>query len=268
MSDGIVVVIENKLFTVNHPRQLTDTYLAVEDKYRRAKIREYVYLTLDGRKPTEYTNSSPSIGRRWLRVSWCKDVLPLLSKFKNQVVEGETLKLIKLLSWMNELDQKIQKEDATNLQDVLISAVCDCLSEELKRLGEGKTGAWIIEKRTIHHTSFPARKLKVDLLPNFTITISGVNNGNMFFEKIVMPFGVHVDQVYNMIDISARDIYHILPNTKHYLNSSRRMTVYEGEEKARHRQTFEFISRNSHALRVILLYSKYVWTAEKEIYEE
>jgi hypothetical protein len=53
-SDNIFVVIENKLFSSNHPSQLEEYYELVEKNYKRAKIREYVYLTLYGIDPIQY----------------------------------------------------------------------------------------------------------------------------------------------------------------------------------------------------------------------
>jgi hypothetical protein len=41
-------VVENKLFGTNSTGQLRDQLLGVEEKYSRARIREYVYLTLVG----------------------------------------------------------------------------------------------------------------------------------------------------------------------------------------------------------------------------
>ncbi len=59
--DGLVLVVENKLFGSNSSGQLRDQVLGVEEKYSRATIREYVYLTLFYERPSSKLNDGVKV---------------------------------------------------------------------------------------------------------------------------------------------------------------------------------------------------------------
>lgn len=64
--DGLIVVIENKLFTCNRPGQLIEYHQAVESKFGRVPTREFVYLTLRGDEPVSYDEQEKMAHRPWL----------------------------------------------------------------------------------------------------------------------------------------------------------------------------------------------------------
>jgi hypothetical protein len=103
--DSLFVVIENKLFTTNHPRQLEDYFEAVESKYYRAKVREYVYLTLGRSEPKKFADENTSRHKHWVQVSWLGDVLEILEKCIGQNAPNELRHLKKLLNYLMKLAQ-------------------------------------------------------------------------------------------------------------------------------------------------------------------
>ena len=89
--DSFVLIIENKLFTHNHSRQLVHYLERVEDRYRSARVREYVYLTLNGDNPRKMAPESEHVYARWLRMSWLEDVFQLLEALGARERDKDTL---------------------------------------------------------------------------------------------------------------------------------------------------------------------------------
>jgi hypothetical protein len=214
--DSIFVAIENKLFTRNSKYQLKESFEAIEGKYLRAKVREYIYLTLDGQSPQEKNDDSRYF-KYWVNISWADDIKEIL----NSLLDDESLEdlydlynLLCYLSYMTHPNASIFR-NVNKLKKALLSIAADCLHEELNRLGEGKRGTWEISSKTkahniLYHTSAPTRHLHIEILPNFCITVHGKRNKSQQYEKILIPFGAHPDQVFSLLDIAARDIY-LLP---------------------------------------------------------
>jgi hypothetical protein len=51
--------------------------------------------------------------------------------------------------------------------------------------------------------------MSVELTPGLTVTVQGLQYSRRAeFDKIVVPFGAHPDQVTNLLDIAARDVFH------------------------------------------------------------
>ena len=233
-SDGLFLVIENKLFTTDHPTQLDDYEECVKEKFKPVKILEFVYLTLRGDKG-KYANK----GDNWANLSWLTDIKKLLkesleqrkSKAPPAVRVGE---LLTLLEWMDDLSGLIDLR-----QDILKSFTNwlritsgKLLLEELIRLNEGKVGTWQWSERKhasflLGHSSFPSIGLQISLATGMVVTAQlqrfGAKN-KPINEKILIPLGAHPDQVINLIDIAARDIYHSLPGKPgNYLANKRRL---------------------------------------------
>ena len=221
--DGFFLVIENKLFGQDSRDQLDAYYSLVENKFLRSKVREYVYLTLTGQKP-QNINDYP---KEWISLSWLEDIKFVLEKAiikksnKNNVVSD----FLDFLEWFsNALSYKA--ELSTNfifLKKVLLYTAQTCLLNELKRLNEGMRGHWTCGENNFYilHSSLSSRKLKISLQPGLTIA---VHSKDKEFDKILIPLGAHPDQVFNLIDIAARDIYHLFFNdsTMIYLGNKRR----------------------------------------------
>ena len=95
-----------------------------------------------------------------------------------------------------------------------MQAAAECLFEELTRLDAPGGGQWKLEPplgsaERISYTVRTASYLSLELLPALAVTVQGRQySGRADFEKIVVPFGAHPDQVMNLLDIAARDIYH------------------------------------------------------------
>lgn len=268
LSDGIAVTIENKLFTVNHPNQLEYYYASIESKFSTATIREYVYLTLLGDAPIP---EKPKTGEKskklnqWVCLSWIDDVRSILEELTHtKTVNADVLKLLDVLKWLgkchpNKKDLPIN--DISAFRTKLVECATDCLLEELSRLGGDKRGSWELKKykqriaNTLVHSSYSARELHVNLLPNLTITITGKDAKGGIFEKVIVPFGCNADQMYNLIDIAAKDIYlHFFITSSTYLDSKRRKRVLS-KKKLVHKAFFNFVCDYATALRLLLTFS-------------
>jgi hypothetical protein len=275
-SDGLFLVIENKLFSSNHPHQLEEYYDTVENKFKRAKVREYVYLTINGSKPSLYKNETATKHKCWIQMSWKDDILAILNEMKCQVEHNdrkeheEVRKLRNLLEWLKKLCDNSIIGHIEKLRLQLLESASKCLCEELQRLNDGKTGSWEIEKEnsksvTIKHTSCPKRPLYVDLLPNLSITVQSRKNGKALFEKIIVPYGSNTDQIYNLLDIAARDVYHynFNGNKDLYLADKRRLTETLTEEKERQKNIFDFVFENQNELQILFTMSNNIWEAQE-----
>lgn len=273
--DGVMVIIENKLFTANRPFQLEEYYDVVEEKFKRTKVREYVYLTIFGNDPIDFEEESTRKLGYWVRMSWATDIAGVLEKVWPESPGPALKRLKKLLHWLETLNDNIAKEEIDQLWQTLTSVAAFCLLEELNRLGDGKTGSWD-QKRdgkkrtTLIHSSRPKSPLYVELLPNFSITVQSQKSGKAVFEKIIVPYGANADQCYNLLDIAARDIYyaHFGDQVARYLDAKRRLRTTESDEREALRSWFDFIAKHSDELKLLFLFSQKVWDAEKEATEE
>jgi len=223
VNDGIIVTIENKLFTTNHNDQLELYYDLVEEKYSRTKVREYVYLTIDGTKPEKI--SDEKYLKSWVCVSWLDDIFEILPP-KEKGEHSDITMLRSCLTWLRNLQRKSLSEEAENLKNLLRGITILNLLEELDRLNEGKKGYWYFEKNRLGHSSYPSKFLSIEILSNLTISIQGKKATNALFDKIIIPFGIHPDQVFNLIEIAAREICYGFfgDSVKTYLANKKRIS--------------------------------------------
>jgi hypothetical protein len=267
-SDGLFLVIENKLFTTNHKNQLKEYFEAVEDKYSGAKVREYVYLTLLGHCPILFTEEDRKFCPHWIRMAWTEHVAAVLDKsIRNKGdASPDAKEFLHLLEWLKELTchQKVVSH-STSFLNLLLNAAVDCLVEELNRIGQPGKDEWsIVSEGTsrvkLKHSSQPKRFLRVEMLPSYSIAIQGKGPKQAKFEKILIPFGAHPDQVFNLIDIAARDIYHRhFSDPSLYLGSSRRLRKSRTDQKNLYKQLFTFMAKRRYELQVLLTLSPFVW---------
>ncbi len=263
--DSFFLAIENKLFTSDHSDQLTQYRTAIDDKYGRASVRELVYLTLRGDKPS-------GEGKReqtdWVRLSWAEDILGLL---RSPVIASATdvhpqvTVLRDLLNWLGQVTDsaRVPLTDLVDFRTGLLRAAADCLFEELTRLDAPDGGQWKREPPLEHaeRISYTVRRasyLTVELLPGLAVTVQGRQySGKADFDKIVVPFGAHPDQVFNLLDIAARDVYHKFfeSPSPSYLGSARRLRTTVTEMERRHRPIFQFTHDRRFALKPMLLQS-------------
>ena len=261
--DGFFLVIENKLFTADHDDQLQEYRIAVEEKYQRAKVREYVFLTLEGQTPSSRRKGSVE-HLHWVRMSWIEDVREVL----RQALEVKGIadpapqlhELLCVLRWLGRL-VKIRREldaDVRSVRSAVTHGTAACLLEELTRLGQGKRGVWSrgpkrARRVTLVHSSRPAGVLSIDVLPGLTVAVQGQTGGRAEFEKLLVPFGAHPDQVFNLLDLAARDIYHhYFEKPELYLGSARRLRTAKSPAREAQESLFRFLHEHRYSLSVLL----------------
>ena len=224
--DGLFLVIENKIFTAEGHEQLEKYSHLVKTKFEKAKIREYVFLTLSGHTP------SGDREHLWVPLSWAMDIRNVL---QTAISRGEKRKgplvreiedLLSLLNWIHALSRSDDdtRQAYIDLSQQWKTSVAECLMEELVRLGTEKPGSWCWNGETSYfeHTSRKAR-LHLSLLPGLAITLQGRSGKKTEFDKILLPFGSHPDQFFHLIDLAAREIYHLFfHDSSRYLGPKRR----------------------------------------------
>lgn len=266
--DGLFVAIENKLFTCNRPQQLTDYHVAVESKFQRATTREYVYLTLQGDRPANYAADDKTAHQSWLAVSWIRDLLPdLFDRLASEVGDIPGLlplrSLCSLLEWLKQLSKTSLEQPIDQLRREIVGCAARCLHAELERLRGSKPGQWEKHENSnsfsLEHSRHPSKKLHLELLPDCSVTIQTRVGPKQLSEKILVPFGAHPDQVLNLLQLAARDVY----SSKHFDHPElykddvrrRRKSIAEEDESL---PLFKFIHRHQHSLRVCFLMNKAV----------
>ena len=139
--DGLVLVVENKLFGTNSHGQLRDQVEAVEDKYSRAAVREYVYLTLFGEPPSSSVDDEVPILPRWVALSWTSGVLDILERLEPRP-RDRLEELVVLLRWLRRLRSFAVAKDAAVRELVrgMLDGGVECLLLELNRLC--RSGSW------------------------------------------------------------------------------------------------------------------------------
>jgi len=105
----------------------------------------------------------------------------------------------------------------------------------------------------------------LELLPNLSITVQGKRTGKPIFEKLIVPYGSNTDQIYNLLDLTARDVYHynFNGNRDRYLADKRRKTAVRTNEKIENESIFDFVSKSQHELKILFTMSQNVWQAQK-----
>lgn len=210
--DGIILVVENKLFTTNSKDQLSDYYKAVQTRYGRVTTREFVYLTLFGTDPVGDENDKARRDLEWVRLSWCRDLLPILRRIVvGKTVCAEVARLVKILEWVERTSGEAT-HDADRLPAALLEAGVQCIHRALQ--ARCKHGSWKFKgrrnqssARTLYHSINPTRLLHVRLLPNLTVVVAGERCKSRLIPKVIIPFGAHPRQVKNLIALVAEEIY-------------------------------------------------------------
>lgn len=266
--DSIMVVIEGKLFTSNRPGQLSDYFHLTEEKYSRVRVREYVYLSLFGRQPELFEGENKRIHRSWIALSWTEHILDILQDLSYPDSHQDLPEFKHLLSWLQTFGQ-VDPSFLTFFRDKFITAASDCLLEELERLNEGKRGNWYRQARSLHqieHSSTPSKKLRIGLLPNMSISVQGWSNEKTLFEKILIPFGANASQVYNLIDIAARNLYYLYfgDNVGLYLNKRRRRTKKMSKVKKHYRPLFHLAYKYQQELSALMAASEEAWEDQRQ----
>ena len=244
------------------------------ESQRVARVRELVYLTVRGDEPLGVAGNDPDL-KNWVRLSWTSDVNDILRGAMQTVagdVHPEIKALKQLLDWLAQITDRdrIPVAERLEFKKQLLRAAAECLFEELKRLDAPRGGHWEHERprghaERIKHTVRTASYLTIELLPALAVTVQGRQfSGKADFDKIVVPFGAHPDQVMNLLDIAARDVYHQFfqaDSLNRYLGSSRRLRTTVTQKEREHRPLFQFVHDYRFALKPMLLYSKEIRAA-------
>ncbi|MCB0034941.1 MAG: hypothetical protein KDE51_13000, partial [Anaerolineales bacterium] len=234
-------------------------------------VREYVYLTLFGLPPANYDEADEQEHLYWVRLSWATDILDILEQLEVQSEHPQVTKLKALLRWLHELSRQdeVIQETMEALRYELLLQAANCLFVELNRLGEGKRGAWRLDKSAaqkviIRHSSYPTKALHVELLPTLSITVQDRSHGRASIDKIIVPYGARPDQIFNLLDIAARDICHLFfeGQVDLYLADRRRRRNRSAEQKAAE-PLFEFVYKHANALKAMFALSSVVREAAK-----
>lgn len=207
VNDGLFVTIENKLFSFNHSDQLELYHDLIEEKFSRTKVREYVYLTVKGNSPSKIKDEKYL--KSWVCLSWIDDIFSLLPEEKKD--ENIDISLLRsCLVWLRNLKGNNYLDSIEYLKKMLSAITILNLIEELDRLNEGKKGSWYFDrdKNILGHSSHPSKYLTINVLSNLTISIQGKKATNGLFDKIIIPFGIHPDQIFNLIEVAAREIFY------------------------------------------------------------
>jgi hypothetical protein len=253
---SIMIFIENKLFTDNSNHQLIDTFNGAEQRYTRSKIREYVYLTLCGASPQQY--GEQKIYNSWTLISWIYDIKPIVEKYKDK---NESINEIFLaLSFLATLSKfaKNNQDLIDQFREHFLNASRDCLLDELNRLANRqKNSQWEKKnKRRLTHTRYK-KYIQLSFLSHLTLTAQGFSSqGDTLFEKVILPFGAHPDQTYNLLDISARELYYLYFGDKtkalKYLGECRRQKTENSEIKQHYKDLFDFVYKNRFKLQILI----------------
>ena len=105
--DSFFLAIENKLFTSDHHHQLRQYREAIDEKYRRADVRELVYLTVRGDEPLGVAEDD-SDRKDWVRLSWTSDIRDVLRGAMQTTsdVHPQIKALTHLLEWLEQVTDR------------------------------------------------------------------------------------------------------------------------------------------------------------------
>jgi hypothetical protein len=285
--DGLFLAVENKLFTENHEGQLESYLERVESRYESVPVREYVYLTLRGDDPSPSTqeNEGKVFHPNWVRISWLTDIFPILKSLISSRCHPRVVELRDLLLWMKEIESTAEKFDRkSRFANQILTETAEYLKAELNWLcdyqepkkdeeAEPQPGRnWQVKpvKRTkeeldqedhpiarmaLQFSSTQSQELVIGLLPSYAVGLqSRYSKKKAKFEKLIVPFGAHSDQVFNLLDITARDIYRLVLAKPSVAVKQGRWKRGKARRKANppaSRPFFDFLHKRQFELRVL-----------------
>ena len=271
--DGLMLTIENKLFSTNRSMQLENYYNAIEDKYKTSvNTREYVYLTLLGDEPVHYEGKSDKkvLEENWVCISWINDILPILQTIqeKRKKKNIDLQRVVKLLRWIKSVHDH-SKSETTIINEFINNMKClvaGCLAEELNRLvSKGKWEQKDHSEASIYHDSNKKRILYVQVMPNLSITVQGKFKSKSSYGKILIPLGIHPDQVFHFMHIAARGVYYKhFQKPGNYLNNNKKFSKKRTVTKKNIEPLLGFLYDNKSILTILVSFSSIAREAEKE----
>lgn len=185
-----------------------------------------------------------------------------------------------MLKWLSNLTDIAEKNKKylKDFRDNFRKAASDCLLEELNRIANENNGSiWEKIGKEGHKISHSRYKKYVELgfLSRLTLTAQGFTKKRIpIFEKVILPFGTQVEQVYHLLDICARDIYYFYfvdeAQRKKYLGNSRKIDFKRSKIKMHYWDLFDFAYKNRFKLQVLLeeLPKLYKSISEEEIKQD
>nr|MEE4267835.1 hypothetical protein [Candidatus Krumholzibacteria bacterium] len=228
----------------------------IESRYQRAKVLEYVYLTLNGESPAH------ACDQNWVCLSWVHDILDILEELP-RTGNSDVRQLRQILAWLKVAfspeDQPSFEHRLHLLFEGMVSAATACIVDELQRLNEGARGKWSVQRQSknstrIIHSSKPRTPLYVGIMPNLSIALYNRKRGAQGFDKVLIPFGSNPDQIFNLMDFAARDIYqlHFGENYRLYLGARRRLTSRVVPARAHSRKLFHFVHQHRQEIQLLI----------------
>ena len=199
---------------------------------------------------------------RWVCLSWTGDVLG----FPNEHAENPSprlAELIGLLRWLRALSEATasRANDVRRLENAFVATGVDCLIEQLDHLGEGKPGAWKVNRTSdrsaqLIHSGAPKRTLSISMLTNCSLVVQSKYRNRARCDKLLVPFGAPFDQTIRLLQTTARDAYKIHFDKPDAYFSRRRKPTRKGGKVRSAKPLLDFISLHHFELVALLCISR------------
>ena len=151
-----------------------------------------------------------------MRVSWLRDVLPVIESMVPHQPRLDGHELTRVLRWLRDaVDGTASAELAAVLDELtatLVSTAAGALVAELQLLGDGAPGEWSIRRMSrtrvqLRHSSRPQAPLHLNVQPDLDLALGTRCRGRRRREKLIVPVGANPDQVVNLMRLAAREVY-------------------------------------------------------------
>jgi len=254
-TDDFLVTIENKLFGHNTNNQLQKYYEQIDRQYKNAKCKEFVYLTFDGSLPKRITAETQA---RWVTLSWIDDLLPLLQDLQNKKSPAAVFEVTQALEWAKSLMGQSTSDLMKEVRSTYLAVIGDIFLYDLNRHLDTTKSSWSIDKVndasiTFKMPSASVSGLSIELMSNLDIAFGGKSSEEELFGRYILPFGLPVSQMINMIEYFIRLIYKenaLKSWAKHYVNRHRNKSTYLKDHRA-NASLLKVINTNKQELRII-----------------
>jgi hypothetical protein len=215
--DRFAVIIENKYLTQNSDQQLTTYRQRIKEMMPQNTVIEHIYLTPHGDPP--HQDRDPGEEKYWISMSWLKQILPLLERFREGCERADHL--YQVLNSLRALEE--YQEVASNCLERSLLRYSEYLKLELNRSLKSEIPQWQISrvKRTGCDLIGPVRRI-VRLAYNYGthLKLSLSDTKRHFTKKtptLILPLGlsdlaslslmqVYIHQLVKLAFQSDRDL--------------------------------------------------------------
>lgn len=240
--DRFVAVIENKLFTVPGPGQLTDLRQLLAGRFPEVPRRIHILLTLMDR--------SVRLPREWIGASWVHDVLPLVPTAS---AADPVLEELRALRSDLALRRRALESDGglvrclEEFRYALLREVRRHLLEDLNRFtarGTWSAGRTTRMRATLLHSSVPARPLQLRWLSSQALAVFSRRKGRERFPPLAVPLDLPPLQLRAWIRETARslmelqfdrpELYRVEETDETEVEEAERLVLFEVGYRWRH----------------------------------